>query len=465
MTTVGDNSPTRQLAAFAADLRITAIPPRVVTRAKELLLDYIGHTVAVVEEDPAQKLIRFAKSVGGSPESRIIGAGVSVAAPWAALVNGAMGHMAELDDTHRGTMSHPGDSIWATNLALGEKIAASGADLLAAAIAGYEVGLRVGEAVMPDHYRRGWHPSGTIMAFGAAATAGRLLGLDHNAMAWAFGTAGAQASGNFAHLAERAMTKDFNCGHAAMSGVIAAMLAREGFTGPTDVLENPRGFLTLYGGNNHPELLTEGLGITWKTMEIAQKPYSSCRFIHASIDALLALQEEAHFTHSDVRRVTARILRTGASLVNDPVPWEGNKGLQGTRFSAHFNLAVAMLHGRKGLWNLLDKKYPLEYRDSPKVREIMKRVEVIADAELDRNFPDQWSSVVEVDLESGQHLSRRVDYPLGEPETPMDQSMQAEKFRRLAGIGGWSEAKINEFISSTQAFEKAPALDALLRYL
>ena len=462
---VADASPTRALAAFAADLTLAAIPSTVVTRAKELLLDYISTVIAVVQEDPAQKLIRFAKSVGGPPESRIIGSGSSVAAPWAALVNGTMGHMAELDDTHRGTMAHPGDSLWATALAVGEKKGASGADMLAAAIAGYEVALRIGEAVMPDHYRRGWHPSGTIMSFGAAATAGRLLELDRTAMAWALGTAGAQASGNFAHLAERAMTKDFNCGHAAKSGVIAAMLAAEGFTGPTDVLESPRGFLALYGGSNRPELLTAGLGTAWKVMEVAQKAYSACRYIHPSLDAALALQQEAHFAPGDVKKITARILSTGAALVNDPVPWEGNKGLQGTRFSTHFNIAVAVLHGRQGLWNLLDKKYPLEYRDSAAVREMMKKIEVIPDAELDRNFPDQWSTVLEIDIVDGRKLSRRVDYPTGEPETPMDQSMLAEKFRSLTALAGWNETKAAGLIPVVYGLDKAKSLAAMLHYL
>ena len=116
-----NNSPTRALAAFASNLTLAAIPPTVVAKAKELLLDYISHAVAVVQEDPARKLIRFAKAVGGPPESRILGTGLSVAAPWAALVNGTMGHMAELDDTHRGTMSHPGGSVWAAALAGGEE--------------------------------------------------------------------------------------------------------------------------------------------------------------------------------------------------------------------------------------------------------------------------------------------------------------------------------------------------------
>lgn len=457
--------PTRTLAAFAAHLTLDAIPSPVVERAKELLLDYLSTVVAVVKEDPAQRLIRFARSVGGPAESRILGAGVSVAAPWAALVNGAMGHMMELDDTHRLTMAHAGDSVWATALAMGERQKASGSEMIAAAIAGYETSLRIGESVMPDHYRRGWHPSGTMMCFGAAATAGRLLKLDATAMGWALGNAGAQASGNFAHLGERAMTKDFNCGHAAKSGVIAAMLAAEGFTGPTDVVESPRGFMALYGGDHiYPERITAGVGQTWKVMEVSQKAYSGCRYIHPSLDAVFALQKEHAFTAKDVKHITARILSTGAALVNDPTPWEGNKGLQGTRFSTHFNIAVALVHGRPGLWNLLDNRYPLQYRDSPEVRAMMKRIEVIADDELDKNFPDKWSTVLEIELANGSKVSRAVDWPTGEPETPMDQAMLTEKFNRLTAMAGWDEARARALIPQVMSLDKSGSLDGLLRF-
>lgn len=457
--------PTRVLAAFAAGLALERIPAPVVSRAKELLLDYLSTVVAVVKEDPAQRLTRFAQAMGGPPESRIIGAGVKVAAPWAALVNGAMGHMMELDDTHRLTMAHAGDSVWATALAMGERQNASGAEMIAAAIAGYETSLRIGESVMPDHYRRGWHPSGTMMCFGAAATAGRLLHLDATAMSWALGNAGAQCSGNFAHLGDRSMTKDFNCGHAAKSGVIAALLAKEGFTGPADVVESPRGFMALYGERTHPERITAGVGQSWKVMEVSQKAYSGCRYIHPSLDAVLALMQEHGFTAKDVRKVTINMLKTGAALVNDPVPFEGNKGLQGTRFSTHFNVAVALLMGRTGLWSLLDNSVPLQYRDRPDVRELMQRITVIPDAELDKNFPDKWSTVVRLELTDGRTFTRAVDWPTGEPEIPMGEAMLTEKFNRLTAMAGWTPARAQELIPEVMQLDRAPTLERLLRFL
>lgn len=431
--------PTRQLAAFAAGLRSQDIPTEVKQRARHLFVDYVSTTLSAVSEPPARKLQQLAKALGGSG-SRIIGTSLDVAAPWAALVNGSMGHMAEMDDTHRGTMSHPGDAIWATALAIAKEDH-EGDSFLTAAIAGYEVALRIGEAVMPDHYRRGWHTSGTIMAFGSAVTGALLLGLDQLQVGWALGTAGAQASGNFAHLTERAMTKDFNCGHAAKSGVIAALLAQEGFTGATDVIENPKGFMRLYGEEVFPERLVEGLGRSWRTLDVAQKPYSACRHMHASLDALQAILSERKLEEADVTRVTANIFSTGAVYVDDPEPWTEDKGLQGARFSAQLNLAVLLRHGQAGLAKMMDNKHTLAMLKSPELRETMKRIEIVSDKELDANFPDQWSSTVVVEDRAGNRTSHRVDYPLGEPESPLSEAQLRHKFDQLLSLAGWSPAR------------------------
>ncbi len=452
--------PTRQLAAFAAALRAETIPPEVMWKARQLFADYVCTTVAAASEEPARKLQHLARTLGGSG-SGILGTDIRVAAPWAALVNGAMGHMAEMDDTHRGTMSHPGDSVWATALALTTGNL-DGEAFLAAGIAGYEVGLRVGEAVMPDHYRRGWHTSGTIMAFGSAATASLLLGLDARQTGWALGTAGAQASGNFAHLTERAMTKDFNCGHAAKCGVIAALLAKEGFTGPTDVLENPKGFMRLYSDTRFPERLVRELGQSWRILEVAHKPYSACRHIHASLDALQAILSEHNLTRADVAHVTARIFSIGAAYVDDPQPWEGDKGLQGARFSAQLNLAVLLRHGQDGLLRMMDSAHTLEALQSQELRETMRLIEVVHDRELDANFPDQWSSVVIVEDRAGNRFSQRVDDPLGEPEFPLSEQQLRGKFEKLLSLAGWDGARIDRTWNAIARPDAALDLRAVL---
>jgi 2-methylcitrate dehydratase PrpD len=223
--------------------------------------------------------------------------------------------------------------------------------------------------------------------------------------------------------------------------------------------------MALYGGKTHPEQITAGLGRTWKVMEISQKAYSGCRYSHASLDAILGLQKEHGFTPQDVRKVTSRILSTGAALVNDPTPWQGNKGLQGTRFSAQFNIAIAVLYGRSGLWNLLDNSVPLEYRDRSEVREMMQRIEVIPDDELDKNFPDKWSTVLSIELRNGRTLTRAVDWPSGEPETPLGEAILTEKFNRLTAMAGWTPAHARELIPEVMTLDKAINLDRLLQFL
>lgn len=457
---------TRALASFGAQLKYEDIPKEVTERTKELLVDYISTVIPAAHEDPAQRLIRFAQSMGGPPQSSIVGTGIRVAPPWAAMVNGSLGHMMELDDTHRLTMAHPGDSIHASALAIGQHKNVSGKELLTAAVAGYEVALRIGESVMPGHYLKGWHSSGTMMTFGAAMVAARLLGLDAQQSAWALGTAGAQACGNFAHLAERAMTKDFNCGHAAKSGVIAALLAEQGFTGPTDVVENRRGFMALYGeGERHPHRLTDGLGERWNVMEVSQKAYSGCRYCHPAMDAILSLRRQHGFTAADVQRVNARVLRTGANLVNDPCPWEGDKALQGTRFSVQFNIAVALVKGREGLWDLLDAAHPLVYRDEPEVRQAMSLVDVVPDDELDKGFPDKWGTVIAVALRDGRTVEQAVDWPTGEPEVPMTPADRDRKFRTLMGLAKWPEQKTEALLRYLQSIERESDLSGLSPYV
>ena len=233
----------------------------------------------------------------------------------------------------------------------------------------------------------------------------------------------------------------FNCGHAAKCGVVAALLAREGFSGPTDALENVKGFMTLYGGQVFPERLTAGLGQTWRISDVAHKPYSACRHIHASLDALQDILVRKNLGSDDIEHVTARIFKTGAKFVDDPQPWTEGKGLQGARFSAQFNLAVLILHGQDGLRNMMESELTLKALQDPAIREVMKRVEVVADDELEANFPHQWSSVVEVRTRAGALEDKRVDYPLGEPEFPMTDEQLRSKFDKLVALAGWSSTK------------------------
>jgi len=431
---------TEILVEYLGSLSYKDLSPEVVDKVKYLLYDYLGHTVYSCGETPANILCDVSRELGGVEEATVIGYGYRTNAVQAALINGAMGHMTELDDTHRGTMSHPGDSMMAVALAVGEKCCSKGEEIITALVAGYETAIRAGEAVMPSHYFKGWHPSGTVNTFGSAVVAGKLLGLDNWKMRQAIGLAGALTSGNFAHIPERGMAKDFNTGRAAASGLYAALLAKQGFTGASNFFENQRGgFCLLYADSSDPSRLTEGLGNGYKIMEVAHKPYTACRHIHAAIDASLNIIKEKNVKYDDVAAMKLRIFATGAKFVDDKEPWLEEKGLYGSRFSAQFNTAVALLEGEEGIMKLFDKQYVRQMLDNPALHDMVQKTDVIYDKELDKEFPNKWATIVEIETVNGERLTDRVDYPKGEPEYPMNRQELRNKFTKLTGMAGLSK--------------------------
>jgi len=456
-------SVTESISKYCSQLNIDKIPAEVIEKAKICLLDYFGYVLFAEGEEPANILVKTIENFGGNKESTIIGYPKKGSAPWVALVNGAMGHMAELDDTHRRTSSHPGDSVIAAIIAVAEKIDSNGRNILEAMITGYEGGLRIGESVMPSHYHKGWHPGGTINTFGASIAVGKLYDFTAEQMQHCIGTAGAQVSGNFAHLPERAMTKDFNTGRAAMSGVLAAELTKNGFTGPTDFIENKNGFCALYADISNPSAVLEGLYEQFKILEVAHKPYMSCRHAHGSMEGTLEILEQNNLKHNQVKQITARIFKTGARLVDDPKPFD--KGLQGARFSAQFLLALILKEGRSALNNLFDSKWVEERLiDDIEIKQLMNKVKIIQDEDLDKFFPLKCVSLVEIETMWGAKFVEKVDYPLGEPEKPLDFDKIREKFIFLTS-SKLSQKNQKKVIEAVCNFESLDSVKLLMNIL
>jgi len=443
---------TKEMADFYASICFEDIPGNDIDTAKRLLLDYVGYAARSVGEEPAKIMRETVAEVGGQPEATIIGASFKSSCPWAAFVNGAMGHMTELDDTHRGTMSHPGDSILPSAIAVGERSKADGKTVLAAIVAGYDCALRAGYSVMPTHYTKGWHPTGTFNVFGSAVTAAKILDLPSDKLNNALGLAGAQTSGNFAHMEIRGMTKDFNPGKAAFSGVLGALLAKNGFVASDNIFENAKGFIHLYSDSPKPERLTANLGKPFLIGEVAHKAFPGCFHLHSSRQAVLEIAEEQSLTHDNVQKVVANIFSIGAWYVDDPDPWAAGKGHYGPRFSAQFQIALALCEGRDGLWSSYDDDYVMTKLNDPEIRKVMERIEVIRDKDLDETFPDAWPSVVHVKTMAGETYSRRVDLPKGEPEDPMSPAELERKFEIL-GSTQYSSGRLEEIKKAVADFE------------
>ena len=303
-----DTHPGQTLATFAATLRLDTIPPTVLDRAEDLLLDWIGSALAGKGARPVETIARFAESMGpadGPSEVLIHRRGTSPLA--AAVANAASSHFAEQDDLHNSSVFHPATVVFPPALAVAQALGRSGADLLVAAVAGYEVGIRVGEFLGRSHYKV-FHTTGTAGTLAAAAAAGRLLGLSPEQMTHAFGSAGTQSAGLWEFLRDAADSKQLHTAHAAGAGLTAAYLAADGFTGAQRILDGAQGMAAGMSSDADVSRLTDRLGTRWALAETSFKFHASCRHTHPAADALQQLMR----THAPDSRRPRRGDRTRA---------------------------------------------------------------------------------------------------------------------------------------------------------
>ena len=415
--------------AMSRALNTASSLPRFLSARRVLTIDFIGSIVrAGRDADSTPSLLGAVSDLGldGPGEATAFGLGRRYSPPVAALLNGALGHSLDFDDTHADSSLHPSAPVVPAAMAAAEIVGASGRDLLTAIVAGYEVCCRLGNALDPTaHYARGFHPTATAGAFGAAAAAGKLLGLNAAGLVSAFGVAGSQAAGSLQFLVSGAWNKRYQVGAAAMNGLIAASLARRGFRGAIESLEGKHGFLAGYSNNAQPQKAVAGLGDIYETMNIGVKPYPSCRYTHAAIDGLLTLRAECGLELADFREVTIGLHRNGIVLTGAPlVEKRRPRSVVDGQFSMPFTAAVAIHQGRFG-WD--------DYRllGAPEVEAIADRVDVVQDDRLEgKRHP--FGARLRVRIRS-ETIERLIADPSGEPETFPSAAALGEKFRILAG--------------------------------
>jgi Uncharacterized protein involved in propionate catabolism len=299
--------PSRALATFAAELRWEDIPSSVRVRAQELMLDWLGSALAGRGAAPVEAIARCARVMApANGASDVLIHRTQTSPLFAALINGASSHFAEQDDVHNGSVFHPAAVVFPPALATAQWQASSGEALLTAAVAGYEVGIRVGEFLGRSHYRI-FHTTGTAGTIAAAAATGRLLGLSPEQMLHAFGSAGTQAAGLWEFLRDAADSKQLHTGKASADGLMAAWLAQAGLTGAEHILEGPQGMAAGMSSDADPTRLTDRLGQRWALAETSFKFHASCRHTHPAADALLQVVEQHDLAIDDIARVTARV--------------------------------------------------------------------------------------------------------------------------------------------------------------
>lgn len=431
-----------QLAGLCAALRAAELPPEVVGRARDLLLDYLGVCRRGAQADSSKACLQAVRALAELGRATIVGQTDGASAAWAAMANGTAAHALEMDDVTSKSSLHPGVAIFPAALALAEELGASGEELLAAVVAGYEVTMRLGNALNPaSAYERGFHPTGVAGAFGAAAASALLLGLEPARFTDALGVAGTMASGSLEYLSGGAWTKRLNAGWAAHCGVVAGRLAEAGFTGPRTAIEGPLGALHAYTSEPWPEQALAGLGEDFQIMRVSIKPYACCRYNHGLIDCMLQLRDKLPDLGA-IAEIRLSVLGGGWLLVADPIEQKRRPGnVVDAQFSAPFAAAVALTHGRAGL-----AEYTQAEVESPRIRALMERTGCYRDEALDAQYPDRWPASASIRLQSGELLHADQPFPLGEPENPVSLAALEDKFRELVAAP-WADEAIRRIRS------------------
>jgi 2-methylcitrate dehydratase PrpD len=418
---------TSELSAFCANLRLEKLPPEVVNRARFLVLDLVGNIVrARHDAESTDSFVNAVRAMGmANGNFGVFGDSARYTPAGAAFLNGALAHSLDFDDTHAAGSLHPGAPVIPAALAAGEMVGASGADVLAGIIAGYEVTCRVALALPAgQHYDRGFHPTATCGAFGAAAAAARVFGLDADGVAGAMGTVLSQAAGSLQFLANGAWTKRSQVGWAAVNGLMAATLVREGFKGASEALEGKHGFMHAYAPNPTPERAVQDLGLVFELMNTAVKPYPSCRYGHAGIDAALALRAANDLLPGEITAVRLGLPKAGMLLVGDPPEKKANpRNVVDGQFSGPFVISAALATGAMG-WD----SYKL--LNDPTIRAMLPKVVCAFDPEIEAEFPTNMSGKLTIEAR-GQIFEQKVVVPKGEPSNFLTENELKAKFRGL----------------------------------
>lgn len=407
---------TRTLARYVLASRYADIPQTVKHEAARSFLNWVGCAVGAARHETVENALAALKPFSGPAQASVLGRGDRLDIMQAALMNGITSHTFDFDDTHLKTVIHPSGPVASAILALAERQPVSGEDFLHAFILGVEVECRIGNAVYPNHYDVGWHITGTTGVFGAAAAAGRLLGLSEQQMVWALGIAATQASG----LREMfgTMCKPFHPGNAARNGLLAALLAQKDFTSSNQGIEAKRGFANVLSTKFEPKDITENLGKSFEILINTYKPFACGIVIHPAIDGCVQLRNEHNLKADDIESIELKAHPLVLELTGKKTPQTGLEG----KFSVYHSSAVAIIHGAAG-----ESEYSDAVVRDAAVVALRDRVTAVVGQGI---HEDQVH--VTVRLRNGKTLEKFVEHAIGSIARPMSDADLEAKFRGLA---------------------------------
>lgn len=426
---------TDRLTDFILDCRYDGIPKEVVERYRMFILDYLGVTLTASYSKSSEIISAVVEGQGGTPTATVIGRNYKSSTLMSALVNGTTGHAIEMDDDHRTSVLHPAVAVIPAALAAAELRGVMGDALIEGVVCGYEVMCRIGDAFLGTMYDEGFHPTGACGVFGAAAAAGRILGLDRKQMVAALGIAGTQAAGLEEWKTDGSWIKRLHPGKSAEAGVLAALLAEQGYTGPATILEGPHGFLKAFSFERRwdVDLITNGLGTEYRGYGTSFKPYAGCRFFHQVIDATLALVNDNKILPEQVKGAQVRVYRTAYQTLCTPKDRRYRPTtVVDAQFSIPFSVAASIIHGP-----LMPAHYAESALNDPKILDLCARVEGIPDDEFEKRYPGRFPTEVTIHLNDGRSVTEYRDLPTGDPENVIYEETGrfereiVEKFERL----------------------------------
>jgi 2-methylcitrate dehydratase PrpD len=436
---------TRALARFVVQTRPEDVPASARREAVRSLVNWVGCALGGSHHEAVGIALKTLAPFAGAPQSSVLGRSERLDCPNAALINGMSAHVLDFDDTHLRTLLHPSVPVASTLLALAERTPVSGAAFLHAFVLGVDVECRIANAIYMSH-NVNWYITGTAGTFGAAAAAGRALGLDERQMRWALGIAATQAAG----LREMAgtMCKSFVHGRAAQNGMLAALLAAQGFTSSERAIEAPRGFARVLAPEHTLDEITDGLGERYEILLNAYKPHACGVVVHPAIDGCVQLREEHSLRPNQVASVVLQVHPLALKLAGIREP---RGGLE-SKWSIYHSAAVALNDGAAG-----ERQYTDERVNDPAVKRLREKVSAQADASLRDD-----EAHVKIVMADGRVIERHIDHAAGSADNPMSDAALDAKFRALAE-GVLSRKQVEGVLEKCRAVERLGNVAELAR--
>jgi len=437
----------QKIADYAIREQTSRLPAEVIHHAKRAVIDWYASLLPGSRVAPAILLEQALAEDLDHGRARLA-SGRHATLRAAALINGAASHSVEFDDIYRDAGYHPGSPVISAALAAAQATGVSGEAFLRGVIVGYEVSTRIGEAVMPSHYKY-WHITGTVGTLGAAAAAATILGCNREQFMHALATAGTFGAGLQQAFRSQAMSKPLHSGHAAEAGALAAMAAAKGVTGALEILEGEVGFGAAMSVDPDWSKATRGLGTDYHIVHVTFKNHGCCGHTFPSIDGVLHLKRLHKFTHHDIKKIRLATYKAGLDIINNDKP----EGEYQAKFSLQYTVAHALVHGSVRL-----NAFSPERMQDAEVRALMRKIECVADPELSKGYPTQRAAQVEIETVDGRKFAHFQPTRKGDPEMPLSDDELNDKYLELA-IPVVGEAAARALLDQLWTTEKLAGVD------